>query len=159
MMCNHDNTNNEAEAVTEAQPPTVAEFEALKNKIALRDADIASLRDRLHGLIDVIHDLPWNDINTGNFNPQRGCGEVKNVIDALISAGCDEDILMEGLKREFIASFKVMVTGFYRVEAIDEDDAEEMANEMLENDYVSFSEAENPEIESWNSVDWHIEAD
>lgn len=153
MMCNHDNTNNEAEAVTEAQPPTVAEFEALKNRIALRDADVANLRDRIHGLIDVIHNLPWEDINTGNFSPSEGCEDVAAVRDAFVRFGCDEEIMLVGLKREYEVVITVPLTVTVVVEAADDDDARDVADDHVRDEvYVNVSHVEDFDVE-WSDCD------
>lgn len=152
-----DNMSSDMTAIHEPAYVPANEIKELEERLQSVRQHNEHLTRRLDSLYSVIHNLPWEDINRGAFNPQRGCSDVKNVIDALVDAGCDESVLMEGLKREFVASFRVMVSGFYRVEAIDEDDAEEIASELLENDYVSFGEAGDPEIESWHSVDWNIE--
>jgi hypothetical protein len=138
--------------------PAVINTTPPEERITNLEREIDSLRraletktERLARFIEAIENLPWSDINTGNFSPAEGCGDVATVRDLFIGLGCDESSLNEGLYNEYAVTIRAYIDLHYTVTAVNEEDADEKAHEMLENDYVYSRDADDADLDSWNA--------
>lgn len=132
-------------------------IEDLERKISSLEARLDAAAARGDAFRRIIENLPWDEINTGTFHPQAGCGDVATAREEFISLGCDSSVLNEGL----LKAYKVFVTvpvemTVYVDEAVDEEDAEERASVELDTVYLSCrgGNVEVDEINTWNA-DFH----
>jgi hypothetical protein len=148
----------------DTMPTTTTDVIPSEERIANLEREVEGLRraletktERVARFVETIENLPWSDINTGNFSPQEGCGDVATVRDLFIRLGCSESLLNEGLFREYEVQIRAYINLHYTVTATNEDDADEKAHEMLENDYIYSRDADHAELDSWNADTVHTE--
>ena len=121
---------------------------ALENKVK-------AIKFQLDGFREVINGLPWEDINTGEFSPSAGCGDVADARDAFITFGCCEATLREGTSKPYKVEYKVDLTVTILIEeATSEEDAEQQADEVLEGLEVTASHGllDEWDIDSYGSI-------
>ena len=109
-----------------------------EKRVAQSNLDRARARQddtlrQLDALRDLIGELPWHDINSGNFSPQEGCGEVEAFRTAAVDLGCDSDTLYDGAEREYKVNATVTLNVSIVVKSTSEDDAETQLDIMLDN--------------------------
>jgi hypothetical protein len=126
------NHTTEAEAL-EAVADAIAE----EKRIAL--SNLATARQRqentqrhLDALRALVEGLPWHDINTGDFSPQQGCGDVAAFRDAAAALGCDENTLNAGAERDYVITAEVTLCTTFIVTATSEEAAHDLAEYALE---------------------------
>jgi hypothetical protein len=118
-------------------------YSAIADKIAeekrVLSANLAIARNReesaqrqLAALRTLIERLPWQDINSGQFSPLQGCGEVAAFRDAAIDFGCDADTLNDGAERDFVITAEVTLTVSFTINATSEETAHDLAEYALE---------------------------
>jgi hypothetical protein len=109
-----------------------------EKRVAQSNLDRARARQdaterQLNELQSLIEGLPWNDINSGDFHPQQGCGDVAMFRDSAIGLGCDSDILCDGAEREYTVNATVTLNVSIVVTSTSEEDAETQLDIMLDN--------------------------
>jgi hypothetical protein len=125
------NHTTEAEAM-EAVADAIAE----EKRIAL--SNLATARQRqendyrtLTALRRLVENLPWHDINTGDFSPMEGCGDVAAFRTAAIDLGCDDDTLNAGAERDYVITADVTLTISFIVNATSEEQAHDLGEVAL----------------------------
>ena len=108
-----------------------------EKRVAQSNLDRARARQetterQLVALRTLIERLPWNDINSGQFSPIQGCGEVAAFRDAAIEFGCDADTLNDGAERDFVITAEVTLTVTFTINATSEETAHDYAEHALE---------------------------
>lgn len=147
----------------EIQMDTTTPKPITPDMVAMRDHEILSRRfenakAQLDSIRSIIENLPWEDINTGDFSPEAGCTTVAEVRDSLISLGCDSDLLNKGICKAYKVYVTVPVEMTVYVEsATDEEDAEEKASDILSNVSI-FSRSEDVEVSEVNSYEVHFDS-
>ena len=87
---------------------------------------------QLNALQSLIEGLPWNDINSGEFSPAPGCGEVAMFRDSAIDLGCESAIINDGADRAFTIDAEVTIRVSFTITANSEDNAHDIAEIALE---------------------------
>jgi hypothetical protein len=134
---------------------TAIEMTAMENdvhRLAQENADLSlklkAIQFQLDGFREVINGLPWEDINTGEFSPSPGCGDVADARDAFITFGCCEATLREGTSKAYKVEYKVDLTVTILIEsATSEEDAEQQADDVLEGLEVT---ANHGNLDEWD---------
>jgi hypothetical protein len=125
------NHTTEAEAM-EAVADAIAEEKrvALSNLATARQRQESDYRN-LTALRRLVEDLPWHDINTGDFSPMEGCGDVAAFRAAAAALGCDEDTLNAGAERDYVVTADVTLTVSFLVNATSEEQAHDLGERAL----------------------------
>ena len=138
-----NHTTASGEWVTLSTHPT--EIDATQEMITLIAEDARRLRVsldisktrhdsttlQLDRLRDLIEALPWDEINSGNFSPQQGCGDVAMFREAAIDLGCSERINI-GAEQSYEVMCEAVISITITVSAISEDMADEAAQTRLD---------------------------
>ena len=106
---------------------------------------------------EIINNLPWEEINTGDFHPQRDCSEVRNIREAFMALGCDEDRLLEGVSRRYCGVVRTNITLYYYFDAESDELAEEHVQNLLQDEHIHAYSAEEMEVDLY--YDAEIEVD
>jgi hypothetical protein len=122
----------EAEAYSAIADRIAEEKRVLSTNLAIARNREESTQRQLLALRTLIERLPWNDINSGDFSPIQGCGEVATFRDAAIEFGCDADTLNDGAERDFVITAEVTLTVTFTVNATSEETAHDYAEHALE---------------------------
>lgn len=113
--------------------------------------------DAINSFQQIINGLPWEDINTGNFRPQRGCPDVKQIRDALIELGCDEELLMSGAVRQYQGTVRTTLTLYYSVEADSDEAAQDAIEALLDGETIYSNCANDLEADLYYGPDIEVE--
>jgi hypothetical protein len=122
----------EAEAHAAIADRIAEEKRVLSTNLAIARNREESTQRQLVALRTLIERLPWNDINSGQFSPIQGCGEVAAFRDAAIEFGCDADTLNDGAERDFVITAEVTLTVTFTINATSEETAHDYAEHALE---------------------------
>jgi hypothetical protein len=153
------NHTTEAEAM-EAVADAIAE----EKRVAL--SNLATARQRrenaernLDALRRLVEGLPWHDINTGDFSPMEGCGDVAAFRAAAIDLGCDDDTLLAGAERDYVITADVTLTVSFVVNATSEEQAHDLGERALNwhrrHDHIDL---DHFDIEDTDETVTHVEA-
>jgi hypothetical protein len=154
------NHTTEAEAL-EAVADAIAEEKrvALSNLATARQRQENTERN-LTALRQLVENLPWHDINTGDFSPMEGCGDVAAFRDAAIGLGCDENTLNAGAERDYVITADVTLTVSFIINATSEEQAHDLGERALAGaNYGSLGlDLDYFEIEDTDENVTHVEA-
>ena len=107
-----------------------------------------STQRHLDTLRTLIERLPWEDINSGDFHPQYGCGDVAAFRDHAIDLGCSAEMLNNGAERDFVVTAEVTLTVSFVIEATSEETAHDLAEHLLEDTDWDYSGGVSLDIEN-----------
>jgi hypothetical protein len=113
-------------------------------------AEVARYRTQVAGFKAIIENLPWEDINIGQFSPAADCPDVASARNQFINLGCDADIVMAGAVRDYSVCVKMAVTFYYTVEASSEEDAEEKVDDLVSSEYVNAGYADEADLDIYD---------
>lgn len=113
--------------------------------------------EKINKYEEIINDLPWEDINTGNFRPQRACPDVKKIRNALIALGCDYEKLTEGAVRQYVGIVRTSVALHYHFEADSDEAAEAEVDRLLEGESLSSYVADEVDVDLYYGADIEVE--
>jgi hypothetical protein len=108
-----------------------------EKRVAQSNLDRARARQdaterQLDELQSLIEGLPWNDINSGEFSPQQGCGDVAMFRDYAIRLGCDSAIINDGADRAYTIDAEVTIRVSFTITTDSEENAHDIAEMALE---------------------------
>jgi len=123
--------DTQAEALQGMVEAIVEEKRVVQSNLDTARAREGSTRRRLETFCDLIESLPWEDINSGQFHPQQGCGDVAAFREAAIDLGCSERINL-GADRPYTVTAEVTLRVSFTVIATGEESAHDLAELALE---------------------------
>ena len=121
----------ETEALEAMVDAIVEEKRVIQSNLDKARARHDSTTLQLENLRDLIEALPWEDINSGNFSPQQGCGDVAMFREAAIDLGCSERINL-GADRPYTVTAEVTLRVSFTVIATGEESAHDLAELALD---------------------------
>lgn len=151
----NNKSNKEDNMNTDTTTVPVSSVEDLERKISLLESRLNNVSARENAFIRIIEGLPWGDINTGNFRPEAGCGDVATARQEFISLGCEHEVLSEGLDKAYYVYASVPVEVKIYVEAANsEEEAERQAEDILSCSYFEARDIEDVEFSTYDA-DFH----
>lgn len=117
-------------------------------------AGAESAREVLDGLRRLVEALPWDDISTGAFHPEKDCPDVQRFIDEAVRLGCDPLDLRAGQRRPYTVTGVASFTFTVEIdEAEDEDDALYQAADLVDSYSVRLDTGTVHTVEN-DGYDW-----
>lgn len=121
----------ETEALEAMIDAIVEEKRVVQSNLDTTRARQDSTTRQLDNLRDLIESLPWHEINTGDFHPMQGCGDVATFREAAIDLGCSERINL-GADCPYSVTAEVTLRVSFTVIATGEENAHDLAELALE---------------------------
>lgn len=122
----------EAEALTALVAVIVEEKRVLQSNLDRARNSREGTERLLTSLQTLVEGLPWEDINSGNFSPQQGCGDVAAFRTAAVDLGCDASTINYGAERDFVIMAEVTLRVSFSLTANSEENAHDLAELALE---------------------------
>lgn len=127
----------------------VERLNRVNTSLETRVRDLEAMLSSFRGLM---HDLPWEEINTGCFQPQVGCSEVARVLEILERLGCEPSIINAGLEKAYYVYASVPVEVKIYIEcANSEEEAERQAEDILSCTYFEARDIEDVEFDTYHA--------